>query len=61
VEHTGVTAAVVAGIARFADLMHLDVAARGVDTPAQLAAVRALGCHLAQGTAVRQAVPTPPW
>jgi hypothetical protein len=60
-DSVGVGGAILAGIVRFADLMHLSVAARGVDTPAQLAAVRALGCDLAQGAAIGRAVPTPPW
>ncbi|MBL7494886.1 diguanylate cyclase [Frankia sp. CNm7] len=61
VEQDGIAAAILAGIVRFADLLHLNVAVRGVDTPAQLAAVRALGCDLAQGAAVGEALPTPPW
>ncbi|ADP81505.1 sensor domain-containing protein [Pseudofrankia inefficax] len=53
--------AIIAGIVRFADLLHLAVAAQGVDTPAQLARIRALGCDLAQGAAVGPAALTPPW
>ncbi|MBL7490237.1 diguanylate cyclase [Frankia sp. AgB1.9] len=53
--------AIIAGIVRFADLLHLAVAAQGVDTPAQLARVRALGCDLAQGAAVGPPTLTPPW
>jgi PAS domain S-box-containing protein len=53
--------AIIAGIVRFADLLHLAVAAQGVDTRAQLARVRALGCDLAQGAAVGPPTLTPPW
>jgi diguanylate cyclase (GGDEF)-like protein len=60
-EHSGVGVAIVAGIVQFAHLLNLDVAARGVDTPGALAAIRDLGCDLAQGTAVGEPLPTPPW
>ncbi|OHV57150.1 hypothetical protein BCD48_43475 [Pseudofrankia sp. BMG5.36] len=61
VDHSDATAAVLAGIVCFAHLLHLDVAARGVDTPSELDAIRALDCDLAQGAAVGQALPMPPW
>jgi predicted signal transduction protein with EAL and GGDEF domain len=59
VDQSEVMAAVFAGIVRFAHLLDLNVAVRGVDTPAELDAVRSLGCDLTQGVAVGQALPTP--
>ncbi len=61
VDHSDATAAVLAGVVCFAHLLHLDVAARGVNTPSELDAIRALDCDLAQGAAVGQALPMPPW
>jgi hypothetical protein len=60
-EHDDMARAILSGLVRFAHLMHLDVTARGVDTLAQLAAMRALECDLVQGVAVGEALPAPPW
>ncbi|CUU59052.1 PAS domain S-box-containing protein/diguanylate cyclase (GGDEF) domain-containing protein [Parafrankia irregularis] len=60
-EHDAMAEAVIAGLVRFSHLLHLGVAARGVDTLLQLAAVRGAGCDLMQGVAVGKALPEPPW
>ncbi|WP_054568465.1 diguanylate cyclase domain-containing protein [Frankia sp. R43] len=60
-EHDAMAEAVIAGLVRFSHLLHLGVAARGVDTLLQLAAVRGAGCDLMQGAAVGEALSLPPW
>jgi diguanylate cyclase (GGDEF)-like protein/PAS domain S-box-containing protein len=61
VEQDGVTGAILAGITRFTHLLDLDATVRDVDTSAELDALRALGCDLAQGAAVGPPLPTAPW
>jgi EAL domain-containing protein (putative c-di-GMP-specific phosphodiesterase class I) len=52
VEHDETAQAILASLIRILHLLRLDVTVRGVDTPAELAAVRALNCDLLQGSAV---------
>ncbi|MBL7493066.1 diguanylate cyclase [Frankia sp. AgB1.9] len=52
VGHDETAQAILAGLIRILHLLRLDVTVRGVDTPAELAAVRALNCDLFQGSAV---------
>jgi EAL domain-containing protein (putative c-di-GMP-specific phosphodiesterase class I) len=53
--------AILAGIVRFAHAMSLEVAANEVNRPAELAAVRAVGCDVVEGAAVGPPAPDPPW
>ncbi|ADP82613.1 bifunctional diguanylate cyclase/phosphodiesterase [Pseudofrankia inefficax] len=53
--------AILAGIVRFAHGMRLEVAANEVNRPAELAAVRAVGCDVVEGAAVGPPAPDPPW
>ncbi|ONH31718.1 diguanylate cyclase domain-containing protein [Pseudofrankia asymbiotica] len=57
VDRSGVSRAILAGTVRFAHLLDLRVAVRSVDTPQELATVRALHCDLIQGAAVGTATP----
>ncbi|MBL7521346.1 diguanylate cyclase [Frankia sp. CNm7] len=61
VDHDPTSRAVFAGIVRFAHLLELEVAAREVHRPAELVAVRALGCDLAQGGAIGEPRANLPW
>ncbi len=51
--------AVAAAIVRLAEVLELDTVAEGVETPAQLAALRALGCRRGQGYLFSPPVPEP--
>ncbi|MBL7493647.1 diguanylate cyclase [Frankia sp. AgB1.9] len=53
--------AILAGIVRFAHVMRLEVAANEVNRPAELAAVRAVGCDVVEGAVVGPPAPDPPW
>jgi diguanylate cyclase (GGDEF)-like protein len=50
-------AAIVAGVIGIADALDLRVVAEGIETQAQLATVRAMGCHRAQGYLFSRPVP----
>ena len=49
--------AIVAAIIRLAHTLGLEAVAEGVETPAQLARLRALGCNLAQGFYLARPMP----